>query len=197
MDDHAKCLVTDRTWDLTDPKDQQRAKNLPRKTKPKVLIASPQCTLFNTLRRLNPKPSSEAYSRAVSMIDFAVEMCMEQVKAGRHFVFEHPAAATSWKLPTLSRLSEVPGLCGVAFDMCHFGMTVKKNEGTEGLARKRTRVFTDSQAIDKLLNHKCSGGHNRIELLNGLAKQAAAYPATLCDAILPASSWRNCRGLTY
>ena len=79
MDDKVKCPVTGRTWDLAAPRDQQRAMALLRKSKPKLLMASPPCSLFCTLQRFNPQPSKEAYEKAVAMVNFFAESCIEQV----------------------------------------------------------------------------------------------------------------------
>ena len=154
------------------------------KDKPKLLVASPPCTLFSILQNWNPKPNSEAYEKAVNMIELAVDMCIAQHKAGRKFVFEHPASATSWKLPCLQKLANLKGMYSADFDMCAFGQTVTKSNGETGLAKKRTRIYTNNGAIHGLVDRQCSKYHDHIILVNSLTKQAAIYPQALCDAFI-------------
>ena len=72
------------------------------KHKPWLLTVSPPCTLFSALQALSGGVrDAEAMQKAVEMVNFAVKMCMAQVRAGRLFVFEHPASASSWRLPSL------------------------------------------------------------------------------------------------
>ena len=73
------------------------------------------------------------------MVDFAVTMYLAQCKAGRTCVFEHPATATLWQLPSLLRLAEICGMRMLTFDMCRFGMKVRNPDSTEGLARKKDK----------------------------------------------------------
>ena len=56
--------------------------------------------------------------------------------------------------------------------------------GSMGLAKKRTRVFTNSPIIDRLLDKQCSRDHEHVHLMNGRAAKAAAYPTAMCDAFL-------------
>ena len=121
---------------------------------------------------------------AICMVDFAVEMCEVQHKAGRKFVFEHPSTSSVWKLPSLRRLAEMEGMYCVDFDQCMFGQKVVVRDGTTGVAKKRTRVYTNSATIDHLLNRQCDGSHEHVVLLGGLAKQAAKYPKEMCDAMI-------------
>ena len=117
------------------------------------------------------------------MIEFAVRICEAQYKAGRLFVFEHPASATSWRLPCLQRLMALKGMYAAVFHMCQFGMTQEDEQGT-GLIKKATRVVTNSAAIDGMVERKCPGGHRHIQLVSGRAKKAAEYPQALCDAFI-------------
>ena len=121
---------------------------------------------------------------AIAMVDFTVEMCILQHKAGRKFVFEHPSTSKAWRLPSLIKLSELENLHSVDFDQCMFGQTVVGDNGVQGLAKKRTRIFTNSAIIDRLLDRQCSRDHEHAHLMNGRAAKAAAYPTAMCDAFL-------------
>jgi len=139
------------------------------------------------MHNLNPKTmmNSEKYEKAVAMVELAVDMCIAQCKAGRFIAFEHPATASSWKLPCLKRLAEVPGMHSIDFDMCACGMKLSMPDGTTGRVKKRTSIFTNSPAIDGILSQRqCSKDHTHIILVNDLAKMAARYPQGLCDDLL-------------
>ena len=79
LDDSAMCLVTGKTWNLLNSQEQRRAWNLFYKAKPKLLAASPPLLVL-------------------AKVEMAVDMCLAQHEAGRKFVFEHPASASSWNL---------------------------------------------------------------------------------------------------
>ena len=72
----------------------------------------------------------------------------------------------------------------VDFDQCMFGQTVEKRDGSRGLARKRTRIYTNSEVIDRLRDRQCNGEHEHVVLMGGLAGQASKYPTAMCDAFL-------------
>ena len=176
--------VTGRTWDLSDPEVQQKARKLFYKSKPSLLVASPPCTLFSQMQYLSGGVKDiDAWNRAVAMLEFAVEMCVRQAKAGRIFVFEHPAYATSWKLPCLERLQALPGSRTEILHMCRFGMRLRDKQG-EGLVFKPTRLCTNSEAIGDAVGKKCLGGHRHVHLESGRPRLAQEYPPALCDAIL-------------
>jgi len=176
--------ITGRKWDLSDSEDQQRARKMLYKDKPKLLVASPPCTLFSQMQNLSGGVKDrDAWEKAVAMVEFSVEMCIRQAKAGRFFVFEHPAYASSWKLPCLQRLQEVTGSETVLFHMCRFGMELTDKFGTAPVY-KPTRMCTNSNVIAQKLERKCEGGHRHVHLESGRPRLAAEYPGALCDAIL-------------
>ena len=77
LDDSAMCLVTGKTWHLLNSQEQNRARNLFYKAKPKLFAASSPLLVLAT-------------------VEMAVSMCLAQHVAGRNFVFEHPASVSSW-----------------------------------------------------------------------------------------------------
>jgi len=179
---------TGKTWDLSDEKVKESARRLLRKTRPKVLIASPPCTLFSQMQYLSGGPKDgKAYAEAVKLLEFAIEMCQIQAQAGRIFVFEHPAYARSWRLPCMETLRELKGAQEVIFHMCQFGMTMKDQSG-EGPVMKATRVCTNSTAIRDKLDRKCGRDHRHVVLESGRPALAARYPDQLQDAII--DGWR-------
>eukprot|EP00974_Lingulodinium_polyedra_P112515 10885177-Lingulodinium_polyedra.AAC.1 len=63
MDNKVRCPVTGRTWDLLDPVDQRAAWTVFYKTRPKLLVASPPCTLFSAPQNFNGKPDPVEYQK--------------------------------------------------------------------------------------------------------------------------------------
>ena len=175
---------TGRKWDLRDAKTKEAARNLVRRVKPKLLIASPPCTLFSQLQNLSGGVKDrERWNEAVQMVEFAVELCLLQHRAGRRFVFEHPAGASSWKLECLDKLREVAGVESVVLNMCRFGMVMEDKLG-KGMIYKPTRICTNSPTIAEKTGLRCVGGHRHVHLESGRAKHAARYPEALSDAFL-------------
>ena len=158
MDIGTRCATTGRTWDLLDPTDQAKARRMLQKDKPELLVASPPCTHFSNLQNLNKKEwKREERDKAIAMVDYAVEMCVLQHRAGRKFVFEHPSTSRAWSLPSLHKLAMLEGMYAVDFDQCMFGQAVVGSGGKRGLAKKRTMIYTNSSVIDKLMDKQCSG----------------------------------------
>ena len=175
---------TGRPWDLGDESTREAARRLLRRTRPKLLVASPPCTVFSQMQNLNGGPRDKVkYEEAVGLLAFAVELCELQAHAGRKFVFEHPAFASSWKLPCLLKLRELSGTCEVVFHMCQFGMQVRDQLG-EALAYKPTRICTNSVSIAEKLDRRCQRDHRHVRLECGRPVLAARYPEKLQDAFI-------------
>ena len=116
FDDNSLCPVTGKTWDLLNPQEQKRAWNLSYKTKPKLLVSSPPLLVL-------------------AKVEMAVNMCISQHKAGRKFVFEHPAVASSWNLPCLKRLADFSGIYSFDSDLL--------------------RIYTNRERTDELIDKRC------------------------------------------
>ena len=118
-----KCSVTGRTWNCLEEKDREWARRMLRNDKPQLLVVCPPCTLFSQLQNLcpnglPPERCPSAWRDALVMLEFAVELCEMQQKAGRSFVFEHPRTATSWEIGGLKRLIGTEGVFTGLLDMC-------------------------------------------------------------------------------
>ena len=98
-----------KPWDFSIPERRRAALKVQDDTKPKMLIASPPCTLFSALQNINMHNMTvEDVKRhvedAATHFAFAVLMCMRQAQNGRVFMLEHPVAASSWTLRIASLL---------------------------------------------------------------------------------------------
>ena len=102
--------VTDdqgQPWDFSKHECREKARQLIRKTKPWLLVGSPMRTWFSLLQNLNKKHMSpedwnKGYRKATEHIKFVFELYDIQVRSGRYFLHEHPATATSWRLPVVT-----------------------------------------------------------------------------------------------
>ena len=69
---------------------------------------------------------------------FALMMCLQQFLAGRLFMFEHPAGASSWGTKMLHEMLGRGGLYLSTFDFCQLGMEVAGPDGSKVRAKKKT-----------------------------------------------------------
>ena len=86
---------------------------------------------------------------------FCVELYIIQLRGHRYFVHEHPAGASSWKMPEIIEVMTEATVGAVLVDMCAYGMTAVK-EGKRGLVRKRTRIMSNSNEVLKMVESTCS-----------------------------------------
>eukprot|EP00972_Heterocapsa_arctica_P088524 13051748-Heterocapsa_arctica.AAC.1 len=104
-------------------------------------------------------------------IIFCIGMYEEQVRRGDYFLHEHPAGASSWKLPEMIRLTSLPGVERVIGHMCAHGMWQVDDQGP-GLIKKATGFLTNSPRIAARVGVKCAGDHRHIHLMGGRATYA-------------------------
>ncbi|MDA8582760.1 hypothetical protein N9L68_00975 [bacterium] len=177
-------------WDFNNPEDRTRAETHQNSVKPLLLIGSPMCTMFSALQSLSGWNAAKQkhFEESCGHVRWTFKLYQRQLDEGRLFLHEHPANASSWKLPFVKELMQKEGVFTVVADQCMFGQVAKSRRGkVEGIARKRTRFVTNSWWIADALNRRCNGNHAHVPLLDGKALQAAEYPAEMCRAI--------CRGL--
>ena len=175
-------------WDLSRPEVQQKALTLLEETKPWLLVVSPPCTVFSPLQRWNFTKMEEhevekRLKEGMSHLAFAVLMCVKQAKAGRKYMIEHPAPASSWQTVLLNKLLREADATKVTFDFCQLGMKSEDEHGT-GPAQKRTSVMTNSEALAKELSrHRCQRNHRHVPLVDGRARACQEYPDEFCELV--------------
>ena len=96
-------------WNLSNKKMQDAAIKLQDEQKPWLLVVSPPCTWFSTLMDINITKVDELrvkenMKHSIGHLAFAVLMCLRQAKAGRKFMFEHPAGTPSWATAMMNKL---------------------------------------------------------------------------------------------
>ena len=89
-----------------------------------------------------------------------------QVQNGRYFLREHPATATSWKLPVVTEFcARYPHLYAVTMDMCQFVMTTPNRKGEPAPVKKPARWLINSRCLADRLEKHCLGDHTHEPLL--------------------------------
>ncbi len=187
--------MTGQPWDLGKKEVRQRVRGLVRDTKPFLLIGSPPCTMFSSLQSLSKRQrDEEKYQKALRAAKEHVKFCLElydmQMKAGRYFLHEHPHSASSWAMPEVLKMLMIDEVDVMVCDMCAFGMIIKDPDG-EALARKRTRVMSNSPEVLKRLNKRCANAeakdadakHRHADTTCGRVKKCQVYPREFCRAI--------------
>ena len=141
------------------------------------------CRWFSILQNLNkPKMDPKVWEynlrQAEAHIKFVFELYDMQVRGGRYFLHEHPAQASSWKLPVVVDFCfRYPHLYAVTSNMCVFGMTTPLRGGDgEGYVANLTRWLTNSPCLAETLDRHCPGDHEHTHLLGGRAGAAQVYP---------------------
>ena len=85
----------------------------------------------------------------------AMQLVREQQKAGRLAIHEHPVGASSWRLPGVQEVSNLPGMDCTVFDQCLFGLKDPAGYPTQ----KRTKLLTNSKAIKDTFLHQLQPAH--------------------------------------
>ena len=172
---------------------KEKARALMRKDKPFMLTLSPMCGPFSSLQELfnypgRPEPEvRQRLADGLAHMRFALELCIEQHQAGRLFMFEHPAGASTWSTKMMQEIANLPGVELVDFDFCMAGMKTVEASGRRAHAKKRTRVLTNSPSLQLLLREvQCRREHEHAELLNGKAKACEKYPEKFCRMVCEA-----------
>ena len=116
-------------WDLMDIRVRALARQLLETLAVQVLILNPPCTAFSqqlqtiwNYKRMIATTVGAKWAQGLDQLTFAVDCALTQHLAGRVFLLEHPAAATSWKTRELQDLGSRAGVYSVVFDQCMTGL---------------------------------------------------------------------------
>ncbi len=183
-----------KPWDFTFEEKRIRCKKRIDEDKPFMVIASPMCGPFSSLQnwnyaKMDKKEVKDRIEKGLEHIKFCLDICLKQHLAGRLFLFEHPAGASSWWSQMIEQIATLEGIYKTTFDFCTLGMETAKKPGDKTApAKKRTRVLTNSHAIHTLLREaQCRGDHWHMVLLDGRAGPCQEYPKKfsrlICEGI--------------
>ena len=196
-------LVAGMSLDLTngykfdDKRDQDKAWEVIRKTKPTLVIGSPPCTYFSLLQELHIAVHGKdpawmarfeaAKQKAVRHFEFCCKVYRHQMANGRHVLHEHPWSARSWALECVDDLGHDERVALVQSHMCRLGMTSRIGRDPDEVdpVKKPTGFMTTSWCIRDELDRRCHIGlnHQHVPLVEGRAAAAQVYPVELCKAI--------------
>ena len=129
------------------------------------VFGSPPCTFFSAwnqginYRRMDPKRLEKLRREAVMHLQVVAGLYKLQVESGRHFLHEHPATATSWSDPWITRLLQHPKISAVVSGQCEYGLLTPDANGVPTPAKKSTRWMFSSPCMLHRLSRRCSGNH--------------------------------------
>ena len=91
-----------------------------------LLFGSPMRTAFSTWQRINNKIRDPYIvecekRRAVTHLEFCMQLYKEQLKNGRYFLHEHPAYATSWQEECVKKMMTEQDVEIATCDQCMYG----------------------------------------------------------------------------
>jgi hypothetical protein len=195
------CIDPDdqKPWDFTTKAKRDKARHLIRRQQPYVLIGSPECRAWSTWQFLNatkakdPDSIRRAQVQAKLHLDFVAELYAEQVSSGRFFLHEHPYGATSWSIPSMERIKQMPGVHVVRADQCQYGAEIQSGKHTGRPIKKPTGFMSNSESILARISETCKGvggectrdeGGQHHACSGEHARRAAVYPRKLCRAIV-------------
>ena len=180
-------------WNALNQRQADLAKKLQGHIRPRFMMASPPCTMYSPLmrlwnfRKMQPAVRKRRQGEADSMVDTAVDRCLEQHDRGDLFAFEHPANASSWRQHRkLAKARKTKNTYEVLFDQCAVGLRSPSGKPM----KKRTRLWTNSLAMVrrfKVMQCKCQQPRKRIcgsEMGYKLSKWAQCYPKKMVNTLL-------------
>ena len=112
-------------------------------------------------------------------LHFVASLYKIQLNAGRHFLHEHPAGATSWNDDWIQQILKHGRVSSVISDQCEYGLLTPDAQGNPAPAKKPTRWMSSSPEMIKRLSRRCSKTHVHQHLVGGRAKAAEEYPLDL------------------
>ncbi len=71
---------------------------------------------------MDPQKVARHKAEAAVMLHFAVQIYEVLLKAGRHFLHEHPQSASSWQDARMSKMLAHPRVNTVVAHLCQYGM---------------------------------------------------------------------------
>ena len=173
-------------WDFSLPLHRKEALKLIHQHRPGLVMLSPPCGPFSTMRRLttfkrDPAVVKKEVQQGTQHVEFSVRIAEIQMKAGRGFLFEHPRYADSWKGESLGRLRQHRDVFSVMVDMCQFGLKSKQGEPV----LKPTILLTNVKEIAERMAKTCPRLHAHASLEgNQATRHAAIYTDIFVDEIL-------------
>ena len=174
-------------WDFQLAEHRERALKWIRKHKPYVVVLAFPCSFWSPLQALNgPKDYDAAFEKAFTLLQFALDVAEEQVKAGLRYILENPAGSRAWKLDAVRAwLQRMKAMMVVKFDQCRYNLRGSTGE----LHMKPTFFATSAQAVvSEFLDKRCRRDHVHEQVIGGsrVTGPAGRYSSELAGAIVRA-----------
>ena len=138
------------------------------------LITKPQ------QEKMDPRDFQRNLDRARRHLSFMCELYRMQLAAGRYFLHEHPAHATSWQDQEMKALLVEAGVVTAVCDQCMYG-----RESYDGSpVKKPTQFMTNAPELAKRFTVRCTGrggkcsrraGGVHLQCRDKVARKAAVY----------------------
>ena len=183
-------------WDANKTAEKQSGRILLATRKPWLLLVCPECRMFSILQRnvnvpkMDPTAVAHQMEEAIDHVAYSCELCVEQARSGRKFVFEHPSGASNWREEAIQNLLvEVPDARVISFAQCRYGLRAPDGRPMQ----KLTKFLTNSKAIiEEFAGRSCvchlfDLQHAKIEgNMDGvkLSRHAQIYPPKLVRALV-------------
>ena len=181
-------------WDFSRRSMRVKAERLLDEQAPTLLIGTPMCTAFSTWQYINNKKrdakvvASEKKAGRMHLA-WVCKLYAKQARAGRLFLHEHPAHATSWNEPCVLEVLQLTGVSRITADQCQLGQQAENGQPI----MKQTGFMSNCADILSRLEKRCTGrrglcsrpGGGTHQLCNGkTARRAAIFQRELCEEIL-------------
>ena len=111
-------------WDFRKTEHRRKVMEQMDKLKPKLVIGSPMCAIFSELQQRSRWTSEKQrrWIEATTHLEFMIEVYRRQQQAGRWFLHEQPAGASSWGIRAVQNLMAQNGVHVGTADWCQYGM---------------------------------------------------------------------------
>ena len=156
--DLSTCRPSDGVgWELLRKEDQAELDEIIEKDEPWLLTGSPRCDPFSQEQYLNRATTDEKV-RERRLLEgregllVAIKAYTNQHDAGRYFLHEHPATATSWREQGMVDLMSREGVYYAQGPMCRYGLQLPEkyrdeSDGVPEYVRKETGFVTNSEEV--------------------------------------------------
>ncbi len=140
-------------------------------------------------KKMRPDIVQTRWTEALTLFNFSLQIIEHLRSHNSIFVLEHPAGASSWRLPAMQALLRAHDTHLAQFDQCRFGLRAPISHLP---IRKPTRLLTNSIEVKGRFHNvrcQCTGGHCVIQGSEGKYKLSVwcqTYPDPLCEALVSA-----------
>lgn len=131
--DLTTCDEDGREWNFDHLEMRNRVVRKLLKDKPSLLVGSPMCTAFSQMNenvnytRMDPEEIRRRKAYGRKHLELCAKFYDMQWSAGRYFIYEHLAGASSWKEPCIVELMGKHGVDRVNGDQCCYGLKSTEN----------------------------------------------------------------------